>query len=129
MNSIINSCMKFSRYIRVSETISCIFYTSGLIDHAIQESLFLDRIIDKRLISLLKIRQPPIFPGRLQPSIVGRVSLNHRVRDGNGCDPDAHRHRNILLTFACSAAPVLTLKLRFRVQYIRSMQIADPGLQ
>ena len=28
-------------------------------------------------------------------SIVGRVSLNHRVRDGNGCDPDAHRHRNI----------------------------------
>ena len=121
--------MKFSRYIRVSETISCIFYTSGLIDHAIQESLFLDRIIDKRLISLLKIRQPPIFPGRLQPSIVGRVSLNHRVRDGNGCCPDAHRHRNILLTFARSAAPVLTLKLRFRVQYIRSMQIADPGLQ
>ena len=95
MNSIINSCMKFSRYIRVSETISCIFYTSGLIDHAIQESLFLDRIIDKRLISLLKIRQPPIFPGRLQPSIVGRVSLNHRVRDGNGCYPNAHRHRNI----------------------------------
>ena len=47
MNSIINSCMKFSRYIRVSETISCIFYTSGLIDHAIQECLFLDRIIDK----------------------------------------------------------------------------------
>ena len=129
MNSIINSCMKFSRYIRVSETISCIFYTSGLIDHAIQESLFLDRIIDKRLISLLKIRQPPIFPGRLQPSIVGRVSLNHRVRDGNGCCPDAHRHRNILLTFVRSAAPVLTLKLRFRVQYIRSMQIADPGLQ
>ena len=129
MNSIINSCMKFSRYIRVSETISCIFYTSGLIDHAIQESLFLDRIIDKRLISLLKIRQPPIFPGRLQPSIVGRVSLNHRVRDGNGCCPDAHRYRNILLTFARSATPVLTLKLRFRVQYIRSMQIADPGLQ
>ena len=86
--------MKFSRYIRVSETISCIFDTSGLIDHAIQECLFLDRIIDKSK-TLLKIRQPPIFPGRLQPSIVGRVSLNHRVRDGNGCDPDAHRHRNI----------------------------------
>ena len=43
----LNSCMKFSRYIRVSETISCICYTSGLIDHAIQECLFLDRIIDK----------------------------------------------------------------------------------
>ena len=75
--------MKFSRYIRVSETISCICYTSGLIDHAIQECLFLDRIIDKSK-TLLKIRQPPIFPGRLQPSIVGRSELNFRVRDGNG---------------------------------------------
>ena len=26
----------------------------------------------------------PIFPGRLQPSIVGRTELNFRVRDGNG---------------------------------------------
>ena len=26
----------------------------------------------------------PIFPGRLQPSIVGRSELNYRVRDGNG---------------------------------------------
>ena len=26
----------------------------------------------------------PIFPGRLQPSIVGRSELNFRFRDGNG---------------------------------------------
>ena len=26
----------------------------------------------------------PIFPGRLQPSIVGASELNFRVRDGNG---------------------------------------------
>ena len=26
----------------------------------------------------------PIFPGRLQPSIVGRSELNYRVRNGNG---------------------------------------------
>ena len=26
----------------------------------------------------------PIFPGRLQPSIVSRSELNFRVRDGNG---------------------------------------------
>ena len=26
----------------------------------------------------------PIFPGRLQPSIVSRIELNFRVRDGNG---------------------------------------------
>ncbi len=26
----------------------------------------------------------PIFPGRLQPSIVGADELNYRVRNGNG---------------------------------------------
>ena len=26
----------------------------------------------------------PIFPGRHQPSIVGRDELNYRVRNGNG---------------------------------------------
>ena len=26
----------------------------------------------------------PIFPGRRQPSIVSRIELNFRVRDGNG---------------------------------------------
>ena len=44
--------------------------------------------------SLIKqIRQPPAFPGRLQPSIIGRQGLNHRVRDGYGCFPLPHRHR------------------------------------
>lgn len=27
----------------------------------------------------------PIFPTRLQASIVGRSELNYRVRNGNGC--------------------------------------------
>ena len=31
--------------------------------------------------------RPPILPGRLQPSTVGRLGLNHRVRDVNGCYP------------------------------------------
>lgn len=26
----------------------------------------------------------PVFPGRFQPSIVGRSELNYRVRNGNG---------------------------------------------
>ena len=30
---------------------------------------------------------PPTFPYRLQHSIIGRLGLNHRVRDGNGCVP------------------------------------------
>ena len=33
------------------------------------------------------IRQPPILPYRLQHSTFGRLGLNHRVRDGNGCVP------------------------------------------
>ena len=33
------------------------------------------------------IRQPPAFPRRLQRSIIGRLSLNLRVRDENGCFP------------------------------------------
>ena len=37
--------------------------------------------------------QPPALPCRLQQSTIGRLGLNHRVRDGNGCDPQAHRHR------------------------------------
>ena len=38
-------------------------------------------------------RQPPTFPGRLQPSIIGRLCLNLRVRYGYGCLPQSHYHR------------------------------------
>ena len=43
------------------------------------------------------IRQPPALPHRLQCSTIGRQGLNHRVRDGYGCFPLAHRHRNLSL--------------------------------
>ena len=48
--------------------------------------------IYKMLVSLANIlcfiiRQPPAFPYRLQYSIIGRLSLNHRVRDVDGCFP------------------------------------------
>ena len=33
---------------------------------------------------VLDVLALPIFPGRCQPSIVGRSELNFRVRDGNG---------------------------------------------
>ena len=33
------------------------------------------------------IRQPPALPCRLQHSTIGRLSLNLRVRDENGCVP------------------------------------------
>ena len=31
--------------------------------------------------------RPPTLPCRLQHSTIGRLGLNHRVRDGNGCVP------------------------------------------
>ncbi len=40
------------------------------------------------------IWQPPALPYRLQYSTIGRLGLNHRVRDGYGCFPQAHRHQN-----------------------------------
>ena len=40
------------------------------------------------------IRRPPALPHRLQCSTIGRLGLNRRVRDGNGCVPQPHRHQN-----------------------------------
>ena len=42
---------------------------------------------------LFLIWQPPAFPYRHQYSIIGRFRLNHRVRDVDGCFPQAHRHQ------------------------------------
>ena len=39
------------------------------------------------LIVFVVIRQPPALPYRFQHSTIGRLRLNHRVRDGNGCFP------------------------------------------
>ena len=39
------------------------------------------------------IWQPLTLPGRLQPSTISRLSLNLRVRYGNGCFPKSHRHQ------------------------------------
>ena len=49
-----------------------------------------------RYIRKLKTRHPPALPYRLQHSTIGRMGLNHRVRDGNGCFPHAHRHRILI---------------------------------
>ena len=41
--------------------------------------------------------RPPTFPVRLQTSIIGRLRLNRRVRDGNGCFPQSQNHQNVVL--------------------------------
>ena len=51
----------------------------------------LDPLLARQVLSQLSytpiLRQPPALPYRLQYSTIGRLSLNHRVRDENGCVP------------------------------------------
>ena len=52
----------------------------------------LDPLLARQVLSQLSyapilIQQPPALPYRLQYSTIGRLSLNHRVRDGYGCVP------------------------------------------
>ena len=42
-----------------------------------------------------KIWQPPALPCRLQHSTISRFRLNQRVRDVNGCFPEAHYHQKV----------------------------------
>ena len=45
------------------------------------------------------IWHPPALPHRLQCSTIGRLRLNRRVRDGNGCFPQAHRYQKCLFSY------------------------------
>ena len=53
----------------------------------------LDPLLARQVLSQLSyapvflIWQPPTLPRRLQRSTIGRLGLNLRVRDGNGCVP------------------------------------------
>ena len=47
------------------------------------------------------IWRPPALPHRLQCSTIGRLRLNRRVRDGNGCFPQAHRHQKYWSILSC----------------------------
>ena len=78
--------MKFSKYVIA---LSNSFITSCDGDGEIRT---LDPLLARQVLSQLSyapviIWQPPAFPCRLQHSIIGRLSLNHRVRDVDGCFP------------------------------------------
>ena len=63
--------------------------TTVLSSHKGRKFILFSSIITTELqqIVFIKIRQPPTLPYRLQHSTIGRLGLNHRVRDGNGCYP------------------------------------------
>ena len=79
----------------------------------------LSEFMERLLNSFFIIRQPPALPCRLQHSTIGLLGLNHRVRDGYGCFPQAHRHRklvtNFLITKQYNQFPYLFLFLRKEV--------------
>ena len=57
-----------------------------------EEIRTLDPLLARQVLSQLSytpmgIWQPPALPYRLQCSTIGRLGLNRRVRDGNGCVP------------------------------------------
>ena len=84
-------CMQFSKY--MSD------WSLSVIKN---QNLFWSLITGKdQFISFFKlfiIWRPPALPHRLQCSTIGRLRLNRRVRDGNGCFPQAHRHQKIRVT-------------------------------
>ena len=62
-----------------------------------EEIRTLDPLLARQVLSQLSyipiIWRPPALPHRLQCSTIGRLRLNRRVRDGNGCFPQAHRYQ------------------------------------
>ena len=89
-------CMKFSRYILNSFAVQWRRWDSNSWPPACKAGALPTELHPHWLSPLFKkafassfflIRQPPAFPCRLQHSIIGRLSLNHRVRDVDGCFP------------------------------------------
>ena len=69
-----------------------------------EEIRTLDPLLARQVLSQLSyapvvIWQPPTFPYRYQYSIIGRLSLNHRVRDENECFPKTHRHQKYAVIY------------------------------
>ena len=67
------------------------FFNSTSHDSGDGEIRTLDPLLARQVLSQLSYTpinwHPPTLPYRLQYSTIGRLGLNHRVRNGNGCVP------------------------------------------
>ena len=86
---------------------------SFLLISLVKPSIYLIRLMP---VVLFLVWRPPALPHRLQCSTIGRLRLNRRVRDGNGCFPQAHRYQKCLFSYH-TFVPVLTLS---RIRYASS---------
>ena len=88
--------MRFSRYVWYasvsSEVFSISFFPLVTSANGDGEIRTLDPLLARQVLSQLsytpiEIWHPPALPCRLQHSTIGRLGLNLRVRDENGCLP------------------------------------------
>ena len=85
----------------------------------------LDPLLARQVLSQLSYvpskgcRQPPALPRRLQRSTIGRPGLNRRVRDGYGCFPRAHRHRQLAVAWQLHSKTHLPTRSSLRKEVIQ----------
>ena len=73
------------------------------------------------------IWRPPALPHRLQCSTIGRLGLNRRVRDGNGCFPQPHRHQKCCYSVFLDNSTVKHILLYFFFFFLRK-EVIQPHL-
>ena len=93
-----------------------------------EEIRTLDPLLARQVLSQLSyipmgIWQPPALPHRLQCSTIGRLGLNRRVRDGNGCVPQAHRRQKFSLS---ARAGLVAPSIPLRVISVESSPLIQP---
>ena len=77
---------------------------------------------------LFLIWRPPALPHRLQCSTIGRLDLNRRVRDGNGCFPQPHRHQKLYLNLFKSFLDNSTVKHILFLYFFLRKEVIQPHL-
>ena len=88
-----NTSLSFMDGPALSSSVACrLVLTKLLSANGDGEIRTLDPLLARQVLSQLSytptvIWHPPALPCRLQHSTIGRLGLNHRVRDGNGCVP------------------------------------------
>ena len=88
-----NTSLSFMDRLALSSSVACrLILTKLLSANGDGEIRTLDPLLARQVLSQLSytpmgIWQPPALPYRLQYSTIGRLGLNHRVRDENGCVP------------------------------------------
>ena len=78
------SLPRFMRYAHFRSLDSCF---RGDNEIRTRDPLLARQVLSQLSYTPIGIWQPPAFPYRHQYSIIGRLSLNHRVRDVDGCFP------------------------------------------